>query len=1016
MKTKKKKELATNFFCNFYRKLKNNDKNLVRFFERKSDSSHYYTVHGSNALFIGEEYYRTLETIKKLGPKGKELDSISVSSQMFASILRDLLLVKRFRVEVYNNPGTTQSEWKIIKRGSPGNVRDFEEILFAGASSDSSNLGVWIDSPPIVMAIHLIHDRDNIQIGVAFCDSTLHTIGITSIEDNSQLTTLESVCVQIGARECLILASNQIGKMLNYPYKKALEVLQRCGVILTERSKKEFPNKINSIDLEKDLSILINNSQPSKSKDHNSNKFSLLQIFEKHSSAMPAANTLVSYLGLLDDEQNNGTFRISTFDPMLKMRIDSTAFEALNLFPSREEHFSQSKTQFFTNDQDLRGSSLIGLLNRCCTKIGSRKLSLWIKQPSIQLEEIVKRHLIVESFVKDNDLRITCRDIHLHNFPDIPRINNKFQRGTANLSDVIRMFQVTQEIIEIIQTFANSELNNEEENENENENEYENEKDNDNKIEKEGEIESQDNKGNFEIIKTRYIEPLIKIINFLSKFIEMVKTVVDLKAYERDKEYMINCEYNEELAELSENREGILKKINKYSSKIKNTFKSLPPEKVYFENSKSHGYYFRVTKTNHKHVRGHKDIIQIENRKNGIKFTTKKLQKLNSQLNEIQEDYQNIQEDIVNGIITVCQGFGSFFDQLSEIVSEIDVLLSFATVATESTLPYIKPAMLPMEEQKIILKESRHPCVEVQEGVTFIPNDLSVNANSSFVFITGPNCFGKSTYIKQIGMIILMAQIGSFVPCTEATISIRDCILARVGAGDRQLQGVSTFQAEMLEASSILQTATKHSLIIIDELGRGTSTTDGFGLAWAFSEHISKKIGSITLFATHFHELTSLSKTVPNISNLHVSSMVTKNTVIPMYKVKHGSSDQSLGIRVAEIVKFPQSIIENAKLKHTEIEKHENELKRKAKMRLLQEIEKEQSKSQKKELEEEREKQIEGGKQLILDFLKGFESIPFDQLAPRQAYDQLTKIKDELLKKNNPFIDKIITETVGNFD
>ncbi|KAJ3440183.1 DNA mismatch repair protein msh2 [Anaeramoeba flamelloides] len=502
MKTKKKKDLATNFFCTFFRKLKKRNQNLVRFFERKSEKSHYYTVHGSNALFIGEEYYRTLETVKKMGPKGKELDSVMVSSQMFASILRDLLLVKRFRVHVYNNPGTTQSEWKIIKRGSPGNVRDFEEILFTGASCDSSNLGVWIDSPSIIMAIHLIHEQETTKIGVAFCDSTLHTIGLTSIEDNSQLTTLESICVQMGARECLILAKNQIGKMLNYSYKKATEVLQRCGVILTERTKKEFPNKINTTDLEKDLSVVITNNQSSKNKDQNSNKFSLLQIFEKHSLSLPAVNTLVSYLGLLDDEQNFGTFRISTFDPMLKMRIDSTAFEALNLFPSREEHFSQSKNQFFTNDQDLRGSSLIGLLNRCCSKIGSRKLSLWIKQPSIQLEEIMKRHLIVESFVKDNDLRITCRDIHLHNFPDIPRINNKFQRGTATLPDVIRMLHVTQEIIELIQTFTNSELNTEE---NENENES--------KIEITEENENQDNKGNFDTIKNRYIEPLIKIIN-----------------------------------------------------------------------------------------------------------------------------------------------------------------------------------------------------------------------------------------------------------------------------------------------------------------------------------------------------------------------------------------------------------------------------------------------------------------------------------------------------------------------
>ncbi len=258
------------------------------------------------------------------------------------------------------------------------------------------------------------------------------------------------------------------------------------------------------------------------------------------------------------------------------------------------------------------------------------------------------------------------------------------------------------------------------------------------------------------------------------------------------------------------------------------------------------------------------------------------------------------------------------------VIAEVDVFASLAQVAVENR--YRRPRFSNSGEMRI--DAGRHPVIEKlteRDAVRFVPNDLYLNGAGEFIaVITGPNMGGKSTYLRQAALILILAQLGSFVPAEAATLPVVDRVFTRIGAADNLARGRSTFMVEMTEAAAILNTATANSFVVLDEIGRGTSTYDGLALAWAVVEYIHDRIRAKTLFATHYHELTELADQLSGVRNLHVSVKEANDHILFIRKVEPGSADRSYGIEVARLAGLPLQVIERARsvLLHHEVREH----------------------------------------------------------------------------------------------
>ena len=496
--------------------------------------------------------------------------------------------------------------------------------------------------------------------------------------------------------------------------------------------------------------------------------------------------------------------------------------------------------------------SLLWLLDKTKTAMGARKLKSYILNPVIDKNKIIERQNIIETLMKEFIFKDELRE-YLSNIYDLERLIGKISFGSANARDLLQLktsFKVLPKINEILK-------------------------------------------------KINYNE----IDTFSNLFDLLENSIYEDAPISLKEGYLIKEGYNSELDDLKQNRKG-----NKdFVSKLENEEKErtgIKTLKVGY--NRVFGYYIEVSKGAIKDIKEEFGYERKQTLSNCERFITPLLKEKEALILGAEEKIITLEYDLFTEIRDTIKKYIPKIQKLAHTLSEIDVLASLAVVAEDNN--YTKPII--NDNNIIDIKDARHPVIEkVLENTEFVSNDIKMDKNDTIMLITGPNMAGKSTYMRQMAIISVMAQIGSFVPASYANIPIFDKIFTRIGASDDLTKGESTFMVEMMEANAAITNATKNSLILFDELGRGTATYDGMSLAAAIIEYIHDKVKAKTFFSTHYHELTELEKNHKNLKNVHVSAKEENGNITFLHKVLPGSIDKSYGIHVAKLAHLPDELI-----------------------------------------------------------------------------------------------------------
>lgn len=502
-----------------------------------------------------------------------------------------------------------------------------------------------------------------------------------------------------------------------------------------------------------------------------------------------------------------------------------------------------------------RTYSLLWLLDKTKTAMGSRMLKQMIENPLIDKEEIENRYDMVSKLLEEFLLKDELKEL-LNEVYDLERLAGRVSFGNANARDLLQLkssLKVLPRIKEIVSILG------------------------------------------FNLV----IDDLTDLYEFLDKSI-YENPPITLK-----EGYLIKAGYNKELDDLKLARSGGKDFIAKLEEKEK--------ERTGIKNlrvgyNRVFGYYIEVSKGNSRQVKEEFGWERKQTLANNERFITPELKEKEQLILGAEEKIINLEYELFTNIRCKVKEVIPTIQLTAKMVAKLDVMIAFATVTEENN--YTRPIITLDKEVKII--EGRHPVVEKVLNGEFVSNDIIFTKDKYVELITGPNMAGKSTYMRQMAMIVIMAQIGCFVPARKAYLPVFDKIFTRIGASDDLVSGESTFMVEMKEANRAILGATEHSLILFDELGRGTATYDGISLAQAIIEYIHDNIKAITFFSTHYHELTSLEEHKAHIKNVHVSAHEENGVITFLHKVKDGSVDKSYGIHVAKLAQLPDSLIKRA--------------------------------------------------------------------------------------------------------
>jgi len=502
-----------------------------------------------------------------------------------------------------------------------------------------------------------------------------------------------------------------------------------------------------------------------------------------------------------------------------------------------------------------RTYSLLWLLDKTKTAMGSRKLKTWLLNPLRNKEEIEERYKKLEVLNNEFILKDELRDL-LFEIYDLERLCAKVMCGNLNARDLLQIknsLSVLPRVKDIIKDLGFS-------------------------------YNVNSHSDLFNLLESSiYENPPLSI----------------------KEGYLIKDGYNKELDELKSIRSGGKDFLIDFENKIKEStgIKNL---KVGF--NRVFGYYIEVSKGQAKEVSESLGWERRQTLANCERFISPELKEKESMILNAEEKIFELEYNLFCEIRDKIKDQILELKETADVISEIDAIISLAVCADEYNL--VKPKL--NLDSKLEIIQGRHPVIEAVSKSAYVPNDVIMDNTTDILLITGPNMSGKSTYMRELAIIIIMAQMGSYVPAQSANLPIIDKIFTRIGASDDLVSGESTFMVEMKEARNALVNATKNSLILFDELGRGTSTFDGMSIAQAILEYVAKSIKCKTLFSTHYHELTRLEKDFLNVKNVHVAAKEEGNMITFLHKVKNGPADKSYGVHVARLAKMPEELLKRA--------------------------------------------------------------------------------------------------------